>query len=201
MYRAPCDKKIQVFVQFPVRQPETIRDPSPAGDILCTDNKRQAFCHDMGKNVISFISPVSQYDRSGRGADISQHLDQGTGFIADHCLFDPYICVSFITKIIQRMEMELVGASFSIAGRFTAFFVRRVITDVQIRSVTSQELKSIISMSCRKFLCKMIKQVTHGIWKKLGPLLVDSGKRRDISRKPVLEKVMGCSRKRATLHG
>ena len=99
------------------------------------------------------------------------------------------------------MEMELVGASFSIAGRFTAFFVRRVITDVQIRSVTSQELKSIISMSCRKSLCKMIKQVIHGIWKKLGPLLVDSGKRRDISRKPVLEKVMGCSRKRATLHG
>jgi len=90
------------------------------------------------------------------------------------------------------LEMELVGASFSIAGRFTAFFVRRVITDVQIRSVTSQELKSIISMSCRKFLCKMIKQVTHGIWKKLGPLLVDSGKRRDISRKPVLSISMRC---------
>ena len=45
----------------------------------------------------------------------------------------------------------------------------------------------------------ILSLLTHGIWKKLGPLLVDSGKRRDISRKPVLEKVMGCSRKRAKI--
>ncbi len=81
MYRTPCNKEFQVFVQFPVRQPETIRDPAFAGNILCADNKSQTFCHDMGKNMISFVSPVSQYDRFSRGFYIFQHLDQGTGFI------------------------------------------------------------------------------------------------------------------------
>ena len=201
MYRTPCNKEFQVFVQFPVRQPETIRDPAFAGNILCADNKSQTFCHDMGKNMISFLSPVSQYDRFSRGFYIFQHLDQGTGFITDHCFFDPYICIFFVAEIIQRMEMELIGTSFSIAGRLTAFPIIRIIRNVQVGSVTGQKLKSIIGLHGRKSLCKMIKQVTHSIWKKLCPLLMESGKRRDISRKPVLEKVMGCSRKRAALHG
>ena len=107
----------------------------------------------------------------------------------------------FVAETIQRMEMELIGTSFSIAGRLTAFPVIWIIRNVQVGSVTGQKLKSIIGLPGRKSLCKMIKQVTHSIWKKLCPLLMESGKRRDISRKPVLEKVMGCSRKKVALHG
>lgn len=76
------------------------------------------------------------------------------------------------------MEMELIGTSFSIAGRLTAFPIIRIIRNVQVGSVTGQKLKSIIGLHGRKSLCKMIKQVMHSIWKKLCPLLMESGKRR-----------------------